>query len=177
MKIVILIQNQKEFITSRDGNYRLSACLGQVKLVSDKWNRKGGCLKEKFLSIQIVVPGVRRSVQNSLDSMDWQMIFALVRWTGPVFCNFHPWHVLLFFFSGQPKGVPLRTANLLNRLYWQWSRFPLQQNEIGCHKTSPLFVDSLTEILGCLLQGVPLAIIDRCVNICRYNRQLILTGT
>ena len=61
--------------------------------------------------------------------------------------------------TGTPKGVPIRTRSLLNRLRWQWRRFPFTETDKGCHKTSLLFVDSLTEIMGCLLQGIEVIIL------------------
>ena len=63
--------------------------------------------------------------------------------------------------TGLPKGVRLRHRNLLNRLNWQWVDLPIQPAEIGCHKTSLLFVDSLTEIFGCLLKGAPIVIMPK----------------
>ena len=69
--------------------------------------------------------------------------------------------VAVYFTSGStgvPKGVPLRARNILNRLMWQWHQFPYTDNEVACQKTSLLFIDSLTEILGTLLKGVTLAI-------------------
>ena len=60
--------------------------------------------------------------------------------------------------SGKPKGVKIRTANLVNRLNWQWELMPPQETDVGCHKTSLLFVDSLTEILSSLLKGVSVVI-------------------
>ncbi len=63
--------------------------------------------------------------------------------------------------TGEPKGVPLHMHNLINRLSWQWEVFPFCADDIGCHKTSMLFVDSLTEIFGCLLKGIPLVLIPK----------------
>ncbi len=58
--------------------------------------------------------------------------------------------------SGQPKGVGNTHAGLVNRLDWQWTSVPYQQDEVACAKTSPNFVDSITEMLAPLLRGVPL---------------------
>ena len=63
--------------------------------------------------------------------------------------------------SGVSKGVRLHTTNVLNRLMWYWKTFPFGENEVGCHKTSLLFVDSLTEIFSCLLQGTPLVVVAK----------------
>ncbi|CAH1789321.1 unnamed protein product [Owenia fusiformis] len=63
--------------------------------------------------------------------------------------------------TGTPKGVKLTHRNIMNRLMWQWREFPFDDDDIGCHKTSLLFVDSLTEIFGSLLQGVPIVILQK----------------
>ena len=63
--------------------------------------------------------------------------------------------------TGVPKGVPLYTRNILNRLTWQWNEVPFDEEDIGCHKTSLLFVDSVNEILSCLLKGVPIVILGK----------------
>jgi amino acid adenylation domain-containing protein len=65
--------------------------------------------------------------------------------------------------TGTPKGVGNTHAGLVNRLAWQWRTLPYCDSdagdvEVACAKTSPNFVDSVTEILGPLLQGVRLAI-------------------
>ena len=62
--------------------------------------------------------------------------------------------------TGVPKGVRLRSVNIMNRLEWYWRLFPFGDDDIGCHKTSLLFVDSLTEILSCVLKVIPLQICD-----------------
>jgi amino acid adenylation domain-containing protein len=57
--------------------------------------------------------------------------------------------------TGQPKAVELTHRNIANRLHWMWARYPYTDNEICMHKTNPVFVDSLWEIFGGLLAGVP----------------------
>lgn len=43
---------------------------------------------------------------------------------------------------------------LMNRLRWQWERFPYSPTEnIGVFKTALTFVDSISEIWGPLLNG------------------------
>lgn len=61
--------------------------------------------------------------------------------------------------TGKPKGVAVEHRQLLNRLYWMWDAYPFARDEVACHKTALSFVDSLWELLGSLLQGVPTAII------------------
>ena len=63
--------------------------------------------------------------------------------------------------TGLPKGVKLSHRTILNRLHWQWTVHPFANNEVGCFKTSLLFVDSIVEIFSCLLHLTPLAIAPR----------------
>ena len=64
--------------------------------------------------------------------------------------------------GGEPKVVFVRSGNLHHRLAWGWSALLPAGRLVGCHKTSPLFVDSLTEVWGCLLRGAPLLLLDGC---------------
>jgi non-ribosomal peptide synthetase component F len=63
--------------------------------------------------------------------------------------------------TGRPKGVRLPYRCLLNRLQWQWKRFPFNSNDVCCLKTSISFVDSIAEIFAPLLQRIPLIIIPK----------------
>jgi len=63
--------------------------------------------------------------------------------------------------TGRPKGVRLPYRALLNRLKWQWKRFPFNKNEVCCLKTSISFVDSIAEIFAPLLQRIPLIVIPK----------------
>jgi amino acid adenylation domain-containing protein len=60
--------------------------------------------------------------------------------------------------TGTPKGVANTHAGIVNRLAWQSATFPYARDDVVCARTSPNFVDSLTEILGPLLNGVPVVI-------------------
>ena len=62
--------------------------------------------------------------------------------------------------TGKPKGVAVEHRQLLNRFRWMWEAYPLEQNEVGCQKTALSFVDSIWELFGPLLQGVPSVIIS-----------------
>lgn len=65
----------------------------------------------------------------------------------------------------KPKGVAGLEKGLVNRLNWMWDKYPFAQEEVCCHKTPINFVDSICEILGPVLYGVPLVIIpDRVLN-------------
>ncbi len=61
--------------------------------------------------------------------------------------------------TGQPKGVLGIYRATINRLHWMWERFPFEAEEVYCQKTSISFVDSIWEMLGPLLQGIPTVII------------------
>jgi amino acid adenylation domain-containing protein len=65
--------------------------------------------------------------------------------------------------TGKPKGVAVEHRQLLNRLAWMWETYPFIANEVGCQKTALNFVDSLWELLGPLLQGIPTVIIPEDV--------------
>src|SRR5215813_9358417 len=61
--------------------------------------------------------------------------------------------------TGKPKGAVSPQLASVNRLEWMWRVFPFAANEICCQKTSVSFGDSIWEIFGPLLKGVPLVII------------------
>jgi surfactin family lipopeptide synthetase A len=63
--------------------------------------------------------------------------------------------------TGQAKGVMGRHGGLLNRFYWMWERWPFARGEVSCQKTSESFVDSIWEMLGPLLQGIPIVMIPQ----------------
>ncbi|MFT3769045.1 MAG: amino acid adenylation domain-containing protein [Minicystis sp.] len=57
--------------------------------------------------------------------------------------------------TGRPKGVVGSHRGVVNRCAWMWQRFPFRPGEVSCHRTTLSFSDSLWEIFGPLLQGVP----------------------
>ena len=61
--------------------------------------------------------------------------------------------------TGRPKGVMGLHRGAINRFSWMWHAYPFQDNEVCCQKTSLCFIDSLWELFGSILQGVPLVII------------------
>ena len=61
--------------------------------------------------------------------------------------------------TGRPKGVIGTHRATLNCLFWMWRDFPFRSHEVCCQKTPMSFGDSIQEIFGPLLRGVPLAII------------------
>ena len=57
--------------------------------------------------------------------------------------------------TGKPKGVVGLHRGAVNRLQWMWTNHPFHPGEICCQKTSLSFVDSVGEIFGPALAGVP----------------------
>ncbi|MEZ4471895.1 MAG: non-ribosomal peptide synthetase [bacterium] len=62
--------------------------------------------------------------------------------------------------TGRPKGVCGTHGAALNRFAWMWRAFPFAPGEVLAHRASLDFVDSVWELFGGLLGGVPTAIID-----------------
>ncbi|WNG29139.1 non-ribosomal peptide synthetase [Cystobacter fuscus] len=60
--------------------------------------------------------------------------------------------------TGQPRGVSLPHRAAQNRFQWMWRTFPFAEDEVCCFKTPLGFVDSIWELFGALLRGVPVAI-------------------
>jgi len=63
--------------------------------------------------------------------------------------------------SGKPKGVEGTHRGALNRCQWMWKRYPFDVGEVCCQKTNLGFVDSVWEIFGPLLAGVPSVIVPQ----------------
>lgn len=63
--------------------------------------------------------------------------------------------------TGQPKGVLGSHGAIINRFSWMWQHYPFIAGEVCCHKTSFNFIDSLWEIFGGLLQGLPTVIVPQ----------------
>jgi amino acid adenylation domain-containing protein len=61
--------------------------------------------------------------------------------------------------TGKPKGVVGLHRASINRFEWMWRAYPFAPEEVCCQKTSLSFVDSIWEIFGPLLQGVPIVIL------------------
>ncbi|MGB8509200.1 MAG: amino acid adenylation domain-containing protein, partial [Pyrinomonadaceae bacterium] len=57
--------------------------------------------------------------------------------------------------TGRPKGVMALHRGAMNRFRWMWKTYPFAAGEVCCQKTSLGFVDSVWEIFGPLLAGVP----------------------
>lgn len=61
--------------------------------------------------------------------------------------------------TGNPKGVIGTHRGSMNRFEWMWKKYPFGNDEVCCQKTSLGFVDSIWEIFGPLLRGIPSVII------------------
>jgi amino acid adenylation domain-containing protein len=61
--------------------------------------------------------------------------------------------------TGRPKGVAVEHRQILNRLHWMWHAYPFADGEVACQKTALGFVDSVWELFGPLLKGVPNVIV------------------
>lgn len=75
--------------------------------------------------------------------------------------------------TGSPKGARVPHRQLLNRLRWMWRTYPFRSHEVACHKTASSFVDSIWELLGGLLQGIPTVIVPD--HVVRDPRALVDT--
>ncbi|KTD62092.1 non-ribosomal peptide synthetase [Legionella spiritensis] len=63
--------------------------------------------------------------------------------------------------TGRPKGVKISHYSICNRLSWMWDAFPFTATDKCSQKTALSFVDSLWEIFGPILGGVPLSIMSQ----------------
>jgi len=61
--------------------------------------------------------------------------------------------------TGKPKGVQGTHRASMNRFAWMWKKYPFRSGEVCCQKTNLGFVDSIWEIFGPLLAGVPSVIV------------------
>ncbi len=73
----------------------------------------------------------------------------------------HPAYVLYTSGStGRPKGVVGLHSGAVNRLAWSSAEFPFAEDECVVGKSSAGFVDGLTEVLGALVNGARLVLVD-----------------
>jgi amino acid adenylation domain-containing protein len=76
--------------------------------------------------------------------------------------------------TGRPKGVLGLHKGAVNRFRWMWEAYPFGTEEVSCQKTALSFVDSVWELFGALLKGVPTVIIaDENVKDTRRLIQLL----
>jgi len=82
-------------------------------------------------------------------------------WQGTPSASASPAYVLFTSGStGTPKGVAGTARQVLNRLHWMWRTYPFGPDEVAALRTPVGFVDSLWEIWGALLRGVPTVVVD-----------------
>jgi amino acid adenylation domain-containing protein len=62
--------------------------------------------------------------------------------------------------TGRPAGVMIPHRGVVGRLRWMGRAHPFKPGERACHRTALSFVDSVSEVFGPLLHGVPAEIID-----------------
>ncbi|MER7169247.1 non-ribosomal peptide synthetase, partial [Micromonospora sp. NPDC000207] len=62
--------------------------------------------------------------------------------------------------TGRPKGVAVTGRAIVNRIEWFAAEHPYRPDDVGCLKTPIAFVDSLWELLGGLVHGVPTVVVD-----------------
>jgi non-ribosomal peptide synthetase component F/acyl carrier protein len=91
-----------------------------------------------------------------LDS-DWEKISNEskenpIRWTEP---DDLAYVIYTSGSTGKPKGVMGIHRGAVNRFAWMWETYPFKSGEVVCQKTALSFVDSVWEIFGPLLQGIP----------------------
>jgi amino acid adenylation domain-containing protein len=67
--------------------------------------------------------------------------------------------------TGVPKGVVGTHRATINRLEWMYRTYPFSYQEVCCQKTALSFVDSIWEIFGPLLRGIPNVIVSEDVVI------------
>jgi amino acid adenylation domain-containing protein len=65
--------------------------------------------------------------------------------------------------TGAPKGVMLTHRNVVNRCDWAAEQLPFGPSDLCCQKTALSFVDSVWEIFGPLIAGVPSLIVPDAV--------------
>ena len=61
--------------------------------------------------------------------------------------------------TGQPKGVLGIHQATMNRLTWMYDKYPFEDGEVCCARTSLSFVDSIWELFGPLSNGIPTVIV------------------
>ena len=61
--------------------------------------------------------------------------------------------------TGRPKGVLGLHRGAVNRFAWMWNKYPFADAEVACAKTAVSFVDSVWELFGPLLAGVPVVML------------------
>jgi amino acid adenylation domain-containing protein len=71
--------------------------------------------------------------------------------------------------TGRPKGVLGLHRGAVNRFVWMWKTYPFAAEEVCCARTSLSFVDSVWEVFGPMLCGIPTVMVpdDKVKDISR----------
>lgn len=117
------------------------------------------------LSLQCVGEKLRRHTENSVPILlldeyfepDPSNALSAARTVGP---RSPAYLIYTSGSTGEPRGVLGSHAAILSRFEWMWESFPFLADEVVCNKTALSFVDSIWEIFGALLKGVPCVIAD-----------------
>jgi amino acid adenylation domain-containing protein len=126
--------------------YRLQAIMSHAGCQTVVTNRQlGNALPNgtKLILIDEAIPRHNRSAHRSV-SRSSEDVAYIIYTSGS---------------TGVPKGVEGTHRAAINRFEWMWRVYPFSLGERCCHKTALGFVDSLWEIFGPLLAGVPAIII------------------
>jgi amino acid adenylation domain-containing protein len=65
--------------------------------------------------------------------------------------------------TGVPKGVVGLDGATLNRCEWAWRTYPFSPGEVCCLKAPLSFVDSVWELMGPLLAGIPCIVVSDAI--------------
>ncbi|SIT38828.1 putative Phenylalanine racemase (ATP-hydrolyzing) [Paraburkholderia ribeironis] len=68
------------------------------------------------------------------------------------------YHLFTSGSTGRPKAVMGTYEGIANRFAWMWRNYPFVSGEVAFHHVSPSFVDSVWDLFGPLLAGVPVVI-------------------
>lgn len=118
---------------------KLSLAIGHSSLVKNFEKISVICLDTDWEIIQ------RESVENPVNTSTPDNLAYVIYTSGS---------------TGKPKGVLGLHRGAVNRFNWMWQTYPFAAEEVCCQKTSLNFVDSVWEIFGSLLQGIPTVIVS-----------------
>src|SRR4029453_13265197 len=77
----------------------------------------------------------------------------------------HPAYVIYTSGStGTPKGVMGLHRATVNRFMWMYAKYPFEPGEECCAKSSFSFLDSIWELFGPLLKGIPNVLLPTALN-------------